>query len=526
MVRKMENLVYKKALHDNFYVTKTDLHGNITFVNDKVCEISEYSKNELLGKNHLILNNTKDFKPTYYKEMWDTILCGNIWKGLIKSSSKSGKEFFMDTSIYPIKNSEGEIKEFISLKNDITSYVDLLTKDKLTGLKNREALKKDVEDSKNFLCILVNLDNFSDINEFYGGYIGDKVIIETANRLKNIFKRATIYRLQADEFTIVKKLDNNFNQKELEDKAKNKLRSTFEESYDLEDIEIPITATAGISIGDKFHLRNANLAYKDAKTKNKSFCAYTENMLEQFANFNNNKKVAGDIKDAIKHDQIVPYYQPIIDNKTKQIAKYEALARLVKGEDVVPPGAFLDVSKKIKFYHQITRAILDKGFATFGHLDVIGVSINLTIEDIANVRTFNHIIHLLSQNKDNSNITFELVESDGIEDFELFDKFVRTVKEFGAKISIDDFGTGYSNFSYLAKIEPDYLKIDGSLIKNIRNQKDFDVVKTIVEFAKMYNIKTVAEFVENEEIFILTKELGIDYSQGYYFGKPISVDEI
>jgi len=133
---------------------------------------------------------------------------------------------------------------------------------------------------------------------------------------------------------------------------------------------------------------------------------------------------------------------------------------------------------------------------------------------------------MLSKNIFNQNITFELVETDGIEDFDMFDKFVKTIRKFGAQISIDDFGTGYSNFTYLAKIEPDYLKIDGSLIKNIISTKDYDVVKTIINFAKMYNIKTVAEYVENEEIFILVKELGIDYSQGYYFSKPLSIDEL
>jgi PAS domain S-box-containing protein/diguanylate cyclase (GGDEF)-like protein len=526
MVIEMENLVYKQAMDENYFVTKLNSDGEITFVNDNLCKLSEYSKDELVGQNHSILNQQDHHHPEYFKEMWETILCGNVWKGLVKNSTKSGKEFYMDTSIYPIKKDDGKIKEFISFKNDITQYIDLLTVDKLTGVKNRESLKKELDESKSNMCVLVNLDHFSDVNEFYGGYIGDKVIIETARRLENIFKGSSIYRLQADEFTIIKPLPKKYDKEHLEDIVKNKLKSTFIESYQIDDIEIPITATAGINIGDEFHLRNANLAFKEAKLKNQSFCVYREHMLEQFANFNNNKKVAGDIKEAIKQDQIVPYYQPIIDNKTKEVAKYEALARLIKGDDVVPPGAFIDVSKKIKFYHKITRAMLDKGFATFGHLDCIGLSINLTIEDIANVRTFNHIIKLLSENKDNANITFELVESDGIDDFELFDKFVKTVKKFGAKISIDDFGTGYSNFSYLAKIEPDYLKIDGSLIKNIENQKDFDVVKTIVDFAKMYNIKTVAEFVENEDIFILIQELGIDYSQGYYFGKPISIDDI
>ncbi|MEA3353856.1 MAG: EAL domain-containing protein [Campylobacterota bacterium] len=521
----MENIIYKQAINDNFYVTKTDVDGIITFANKNFCDISGYSKDELIGKSHTTINSN-EYKSEFYKELWDTILCGDVWKGVVKNTNKDGDDLFMDTSIYPMKNEDGTIKEFVSVKNDLTHYIELLTFDKLTGLKNRDSMKKELDENKSNMCVIVNIDSFSDINEFYGGYIGDKVIIETAKRLKKIFKGSNIYRLQGDEFTIIKPLAKKYDKKQIEEVVKNKLKSTFQDSYFIDDIEIHLNATSGIHIGDEYHLRNANLAFKDAKLKNKSFSIYTDTMLEQFADFAKNKKIAGDIKTAIKQDQIVPYYQPIIDNKTQEIVKYEALARLIKDDSIIPPGAFIGISKKIKYYHKITRSMLEKGFKNFGNQDAIGISFNLTVEDIANVRTFNYIIELLTKNKNNSNITFELVESDGIEDFDMFDKFIQTVKKFGAKISIDDFGTGYSNFSYLAKIEPDFLKIDGSLIKNIENKKDFDVVKTIVDFAKMYNIKTVAEFVENEDIFILTKELGIDYSQGYYFGKPICIDDV
>ncbi|MEA3554743.1 MAG: EAL domain-containing protein [Campylobacterota bacterium] len=520
----MNNIVCERIIEDNCYISKTDLNGVITYANNNFCKISAFDEDELLGQTHSILKSIDTTNDTY-KEMWDTILLGKVWKGVLKNSNKFGREFFMDTSIYPVINNDGNIQEFISFGNDLTHYLDIITYDQLTGLKNRDSLKHDINNIKSYICVIVNLDNFSDISEFYGGIIGDKVLIETANRLVSIFKGTTVYRLQADQFAILKILPQKYNKEQLEDIMKNKLRSTFESSYFIDELEIHITATSGISVGEIDNLRNANLAFKDAKSKNISFSIYEESMLEHFANYSKNKKIAVDIKKAIKLDQIIPYYQPIIDNNTKKVAKFEALARLIKDDDIVPPGAFIDISKKIKYYNKITRAILIKSFENFGNNKELGISINITIEDIANVRTFNLIIELLSRNSHNENITFELVESDGIEDYDLFDKFLQTIKSYGAKISIDDFGTGYSNFSYLAKIEPDFLKIDGSLIKNIKNKKDYDVVKTIVDFAKMYNIKTVAEFVENEEIFNLVKKLGVDYSQGYYFSKPLPLED-
>ncbi|NWF67219.1 MAG: EAL domain-containing protein, partial [Campylobacterales bacterium] len=118
-------------------------------------------------------------------------------------------------------------------------------------------------------------------------------------------------------------------------------------------------------------------------------------------------------------------------------------------------------------------------------------------------------------------ITFEILESEGIENFDEVHKFIERVKFYGAKIAIDDFGTGYSNFAYLAKLNVDYLKIDASLIKNLPIDKNSQmVVKTIAEFAKNMDIKTVAEFVSSKDIYEIVKDYGVDYVQGYYIGEP------
>lgn len=521
----MKNELYEHIIYDSGFVTKTDLNGNITFINENYCHISGYKENEVTGQTHKIFSsNETDSKV--YKSLWKTILEGKVYKRIFKNIAKCGKPFYMDTSIYPIKDTDDNIVEFVSFSTNLTHYIDLITFDQLTGLRNRDTFKSDICEGKTYMCIVVNIDNFSDITEFYGGLVGDRVIKEVAQRLENIFVGSFVYRLQGDEFAILRQLPQKYDTEALQNTMKYKLKSLFENSFCKNDLDIILTATTGISIGNKNYLRNANLAFKEAKAKNISYTVYHDGLLEQFANFNTNKEVASDIKQAIKDDQIIPYYQPIIDNKTGEIIKYEALARLVKSECVVSPGAFIDISKKIKYYHKITRAMLKKSFEHFGVNSDIGVSINITIEDIANIRTFNLIIELLSKNKFNSNITFEIVESERIEDDQLFHRFVDTIKQYGAKISIDDFGTGYSNFVYLSKLEPDYLKIDGSLIKNIHNTKEFDVVKTIIDFAKMYGIKTVAEFVEDEDILVLVKELGVDYSQGYYFGKPVSIEDI
>ncbi|MFA7501162.1 MAG: EAL domain-containing protein, partial [Sulfurimonas sp.] len=148
-------------------------------------------------------------------------------------------------------------------------------------------------------------------------------------------------------------------------------------------------------------------------------------------------------------------------------------------------------------------------------------SINLTIEDILNKEIEEYIYDMLRTYNIGPRVVFEIVESESIENFKEVLDFIKKIKKFGSKIAIDDFGTGYSNFIYLMKLNTDYIKIDGSLIKEINTNKQARVVVTIiVDFAKKMGIKTVAEFVETQEIQNKVLELGIDYSQGYFFSEP------
>ncbi len=164
--------------------------------------------------------------------------------------------------------------------------------------------------------------------------------------------------------------------------------------------------------------------------------------------------------------------------------------------------------------------MINKTFDRFKNLSYL-VSINISVEDILNKDIYHFIIDKLRTSHMGSRVVFEIIESDGIENFDEVIKFINEVKKHGAKVSIDDFGTGYSNFEYLMKLKVDYIKIDGSMIKNIDTNKDSQMItQTIVEFAKKMNIQTVAEFVYSKNIFQKVVELDVDYAQGYYFGEP------
>jgi EAL domain-containing protein (putative c-di-GMP-specific phosphodiesterase class I) len=187
---------------------------------------------------------------------------------------------------------------------------------------------------------------------------------------------------------------------------------------------------------------------------------------------------------------------------------------------VLSPYWFLEHAKKSKLYDKLTRIMITKTFAVFENLDY-EFSLNLTLPDIVSDETRTFLYNILEHSSASNRVVFEIVESEGIENFDEVTDFIKTVKQYGCKIAIDDFGTGYSNFNYLSKLDVDFIKIDGSLIKNINVDDDHLLtVESILFFAQRKGIQTIAEFVEDEAIFDRLQQLGVHYSQGYLFSIP------
>ncbi|MEA3290123.1 MAG: EAL domain-containing protein, partial [Campylobacterota bacterium] len=220
--------------------------------------------------------------------------------------------------------------------------------------------------------------------------------------------------------------------------------------------------------------------------------------------------------------RIKPFFQPIVDIRTKQPIKYEALVRLIDTDDkIISPFFFLELSKKSKHYTKITKLMIEKSIE-FMKKTNHSVSINLSYQDINDKATVEFIVQTLKKHTNIAHmITFELLESDDIENYDELLQFIDTIKSFGCQLAVDDFGSGYSNFTHLFNMKPDIVKIDGSLIKEIdRNENSRNIVQALIDISKKSNIKTVAEFVENEDIDKIIEELGIDYAQGYLYSPP------
>ncbi|QOY55733.1 bifunctional diguanylate cyclase/phosphodiesterase [Candidatus Sulfurimonas marisnigri] len=408
--------------------------------------------------------------------------------------------------------------------SEIIKYRDKLLSryftDHLTNLPNVYQLRGDLEQNENFTLIIFNIDNFQTINNFYGYLIGDYVIENVAKYLQKNIPEYDIYKLSGDEFALViNKHMFFYDLKEHLNNLYNRLKDIVVK-YQGTNIYINITLASSVN-GDNTNIfSKVSMALRHAKEIRAHFWIY-EDKMDFENNYEKKLQLSDVVREAVSNFRVVPYYQAIIDTKTSKIMKYECLARLIDiNGKVLSPLDFIPIAKKIKNYHIVTKTIIDKSFATFEILD-FEFTINLSIEDIIDKEMFIFIMDKLKNSKVSNKVTFEILESDAIDDFKKVERFICEVKRYGAKIAIDDFGSGYSNFSYLTKMSADFIKIDGSLVKEIDTDRNsLLVVETIVEFAKKLGIKTIAEYVHSRVIMDRVKELGVDFSQGYYIDEP------
>ena len=466
----------------------------------------------------------------FFAQMWETILDKKIFKGVIANKRKDGSIYYVDTTIIPILDENKDIVEFISIRHNITKIYEqkkLIEEqfiDELTLLPNRQKLLRDLKDNKITKIAIININSFRDINNFYGFETGDLVLKKFSQiLLDKIYENIELYRVANDIFAICTK-----NKENLEDIRK--ICTNIIEHISLNPILINNNSFyLSISIGvarncEDSSLQNnllskAEYALRIAKKQNISILFLDEN-IELYNKLKENKKLIEELKNALISNNLLIYGQKIINNFSKK-EKYEILMR-IKLEDgsILTPYSFLKEAKKAKLYLGMTRMLVKKACEYFKGKD-IEFNLNLTLEDIKDQYTMDFIVHTIEKTNTAKQITFEIVESEGIESFTEVSNFIKKAKKLGCKIAIDDFGTGYSNFEYIIKLDVDYIKIDGSLIKNINTDNNlYLTVQTIVGFAKALKIKTVAEFVHNEDVLNCVQILDIDYSQGFFIDEP------
>ncbi|MGE4398830.1 MAG: EAL domain-containing protein [Campylobacterales bacterium] len=426
------------------------------------------------------------------------------------SLEKLDKSFFSCAKVIATE------KELVKKKEEISQIENV---DSLTLLPNRRKLIEIIELCDYPALAILNIDSFKEVNDFYGHSAGDSLLLEIAKRISKMAKEDgyDVFKLSADEYAIFKdsSCKNEFSQ------YINSLIDRMEsENFSYDENDITVSFTAGIALGKTSLLSKADMALKEAKRSKKTFVVYEES-LKVMEIYSSNLTWSKKLRSAIKDNRIVSYFQPIVDNKTLEIKKYECLARMLDDSgNSISPNYFLDISKKNRLYPRITKKMLDMSFEIFSGLEY-EFSVNLCVEDMLDPATSSYIYSKLDAYRGRAKVAFEILESERIEEYDEVKEFIKNIKRLGGKISIDDFGSGYSNFEHILRLNVDYIKIDASMIKHIDTDRNSQIiVDTIVGFAQKLGIKTIAEFVHSEGVFHKVRELGVDMSQGYYFSAP------
>jgi len=406
---------------------------------------------------------------------------------------------------------------------------DKLYFDELTKLRNKYALLQDLKVYESSTLLILDIEAFDDINELYSYHIGNQVLIEYSKFLQRFCqdKSYELYRLYGNTFALLDK-EELISITKYETDITDLVTSTKYYKVFIEEInlDIDIEITLGAAIFQDNVLKKANNALKYAKRNNKRFVVYNST-LDSDKKIENIKIWRAQIKDAIENDKILPFYQPIY-NRNKEIEKYETLMRMKqcngKGEHkYISPFIFLDIATKTKQYARLSEIVIRKALEQAVN-NSYQISINLGFADIEDPNILNMLDEYFNKKTESfcKRIVFEILESDHISDYEIFEEFIFKYRKLGIRFAIDDFGTGYSNFTHILTIRPDYIKIDGSLIKHIHDDSDsFELVKSIVRFSQELKIKTIAEFIHNKEVYDIVYDLGVDEFQGFYLSEPI-----
>ncbi|WP_419769834.1 MAG: EAL domain-containing protein [Candidatus Marinarcus sp.] len=524
---KLQNFI--KAAMDASYLPNLLIQNNkVIFANELLLALLQFESIEQLHDEIKEINELFSKKNNHlYKEINST------W--FENSQKESNTNLFLShknkEQTYNVKTTYlNEYDTYVVYLRDVTKEIEhetqitnILYTDDLTKLENRTKLIHDLRyDEKEIVSLaVIDINSFKEINDFYGHKTGDHILKELALIIVDYIKpysHMKLYKFPADIYCIS---NTSNNKEEFTDVVRKTIDTIEKKVFVFDQYEIDTRVTAGISFSTKNNkLITADLALQAAKKDHKDYLVFYDE-LDNLEEYKNNMIWTKKLKTALLKDNIIVYYQPLVNNLTLKVEKYECLVRMIDEESIISPFFFLDISKKSNQYHKITRSVIQKSFKEFENLD-FEFSVNISYEDIENQDFLLFIKEMFKLYDVSNKVVFEILEDEGIKNYTILANFINEVKAMGCKVAIDDFGSGYSNFEHLLKMNIDYLKIDASLVKNIVNDENsYKVTKTIIDFAKSLNLKTIAEYVENKDIYHAIKDLGADYSQGYYFSAPL-----
>lgn len=528
-------------------MTVTDANGHILAVNPAFTKVTGYRFSEVKGLKTSILSSDLHDK-SFYQKMWQTLSDTGAWQGEIWNKKKTGELYPEWLTINTVYNKEGKPHRRVALFSDLSVQKESekliwqqANLDPLTSLPNRNMF---LDLLSSAMCeadfsglpvalLFIDLDRFKDVNDTLGHHQGDDLLKQVAERITNCVRQSDVVaRLGGDEFTVILKQVSNAQSPE---RVASDIIHALSSTYTMDGNEVNyISASIGISLYPndaqdvQSLLKNADQAMYTAKRQGRNrFQFFTPQMEEETRE---RILLTTDLKTAIYKQELVAYYQPIIDLQNNEVYKAELLLRWIHPvRGFVSPADFIPLAEE-------TGIILEIGDWVFGQAlqqvktwrqnadPRFQISVNASPIQFQDAQgKLSQWTDLLTERDLSGNaITIEITENLLMQSGDQVTATLKGFRDAGIQISLDDFGTGYSSLSYLRQLDIDFLKIDQSFVRNLtKDSSELSLCEAIIVMAHKLGIKVIAEGIETKEQQILLTQAGCDYGQGYLFSKPL-----
>lgn len=529
----------------------TDCRKRICHVNPAFEFVTGYTREEVIGNAPTILQSGMH-GPHFYREMWEQILAEGSWQGEIWNRRKTGDVYPEWLTISEVRDEAGNVTNYCGIFSDLserrhveTQLEQTIAMDSLTSVSNRHnyiermqtllAASSALTQAVKHAVYVIDIDRFKQFNDTFGHSKGDYILETVANRLKTLIKNKDIIaRYGGDEFVIT--LTNITSMEEARAFA-DVILDIIRQPLPIEETEVFLNASIGIALyphdgtTTEQLLHNADKAMTYIKATGRGGYEFYFDDLR--TDVKRRIVLDAELRKAIDQKDFTLNYQPKVCAMTGQILGVEALVRWHNDKlGFVPPNEFIDHAEETGLIIPLSDVIFEMACEGYNALKRAGrqmpIAVNVSSIHFEQPDFIASLTRILDAHEVSAqNLEIEVTERTVMNDAaETVDKLVR-LKKLGFKLAIDDFGTGYSSLSYLIKFPLDYLKIDRSFIQQITTLDEKQaVVDAIIQMSHRLNMKVIAEGVEQDKQVELLRSMGCDIIQGYYYSKPLPLDEL
>jgi len=524
-----------------------DVNKKIISVNKALNKITDYTDEEVIDKSvSTMMSNRHSSK--FLQKIWSSVQQSGHWQGEVWNRNKYGREYPTWFSITEVHGEDAIQSYYLINFYDITEKKksdQIIWRqanfDSLTGLPNRnmfyDRLNHDIKNASRLgiqLAVLfIDLDRFKEVNDSFGHSVGDALLVEAAKRLSNCVRETdTVARLGGDEFTIIL---NGINNQRCVETIVQVISQELSKPFHLNTKSAYVSASIGATLFPEdassadILMKNADQAMYAAKSNGRNCWSFFTSHMRAATEIY--LKTTFDLHNALSDHQLYLLYQPIIELATGNVHKAEALIRWQHPEKgTIYPAEFIAIAEETNLISDIGDWVFKQAVNQVAHWQAnfdttFQISVNKSPKQFFSKKS-DWVTHLSELGLNGHSIIVEITENLLLDTHELVDKQLLDFRDAGIQVAIDDFGTGYSSLSYLKKFDIDYLKIDRSFISNLSIESNDSILcEAIITMAHRLGMKVIAEGVESDSQKQLLTAMGCDYGQGYFLGRPLTVDK-